>query len=198
MSTTDLPCLSLTGRRRHIDLSLRSNHCLSAAKYNSRFQLMFSQTVAVPLPLGTKVYEIPDVVDTNPFDASGTPSTVVLTDGAAPMSRALMQYIAERLNWTTVPAAVQARFAGCKGVWYAVSDDQSTLPGAVESTCTAWLANGTRVYEARLPGASDPREQSEMWLAFRPSMCKVAINWRRCTSTQVCTVLRTCVDFSVS
>ena len=171
----------LTWRDRHIDLSLRANHKLTAAKYNSRFQLMFSQTVAVPLPRGTKVYELPDVVD------QSTPPSTVLTDGAAPMSSALMQYIAEQLNWTAVPAAVQSRFAGCKGVWYAVSEDDMTQSKSVEN---AWLANAIQVYESRVPGGSEI-EGSALWLAFRPSMCKVAINWRRCTSTQVWILSRT-------
>jgi len=147
--------------RRHIDLSVAGNVSMTAAKYNARFQLAFSRTAAVPLPTNTSVVKVPDALwGQNKF---------LMTDGAAPISADLMQYIATKLDWATTPCAFQGRIGGCKGVWYMV-------PSFEEADFHEMRSNIQHLWGSQPMG--------RLWIAIRQSMTKV------CHSTMPCSSIR--------
>lgn len=152
---------------RHVDLDYSSNRALSVAKYHARFQLAFSETQAVQLPSTARIFVVPDCVA-----ATGG---ALMTDGAAPISRALMNHVTQQLGWAQAPTAFQGRIGGCKGVWYVVPESESDAQPSVQTGSTnsasTWLAGARCVFPTQTRGL----DGSDMWLAYRPSMVKVGV-----------------------
>ncbi|UZJ52203.1 hypothetical protein CBS101457_001523 [Exobasidium rhododendri] len=91
--------------------SWTDNKTSTTAKFVQRIHLGLSTTI--PGPSILQMNKVSDVV---------SPKGRVMTDGAAPVSRAVMIAIAETLGLKQAPSAVQARYGGAKGVWYLASD----------------------------------------------------------------------------
>lgn len=95
-----------TVREWHLPLTDERNLQMTLAKYNARFSLGFSDSVATVA--FDSVDRVADVV------SDGT----VMSDGCAAMPLWAMQQIATAAELPALPSVVQGRIGACKGVWY--------------------------------------------------------------------------------
>ncbi|EPQ25716.1 uncharacterized protein PFL1_06710 [Pseudozyma flocculosa PF-1] len=84
-------------------------------KYLQRMLLAIS--ISTPAVLVDEIVYEDDVLG-DVYEGRG--SRRVMTDGAASASYSVFKAMADRLNYPTLPSAVQARVAGAKGVWFLV------------------------------------------------------------------------------
>lgn len=99
-----------TVREWHIPFKTApENLDMPLAKYNARFSLGFSESIATVT--FDALQEVADIV------APGS-SNVVMTDGCAAMPLWAMQQIATAAQLPVLPSVVQGRIGAAKGVWY--------------------------------------------------------------------------------
>lgn len=93
-----------------VDKNNNKNQILS--KYNSRICLAFSTTICMNRPLQTNEFEIIDDI----CHVKDHTDDQIMTDGCGLISYSFMKTIANTLQLTNLPCAVQGRFGSCKGV----------------------------------------------------------------------------------
>ncbi|KAL0071656.1 hypothetical protein AAF712_001513 [Marasmius tenuissimus] len=70
------------------------------------------------------------------------PAEKVLTDGCGYINRAALAAIAKHLGFSKIPAAVQGRIAGAKGLWMLKPDDEDPVP-------TIWIRHSQNKINCR-------------------------------------------------
>lgn len=96
-------------REWHIPFeSAPENRSMTLAKYNARFSLGFSESIAT-VAFDHPLQQVPDIVSDKGH---------VMTDGCAAMPLWAMQQIATAAQLQVLPSVVQGRIGAAKGVWY--------------------------------------------------------------------------------
>lgn len=115
-------------------------------KYLQRIPLGLSTSIPGPLISCDRALVWKDIV---------SPSAMLMTDGAAPISRQVMIGIAKLLELQSVPTAVQARYDGAKGVWYVASASEE----ASEAKDSTWIAVRESQRKLKRCKVSEPSHQ---------------------------------------
>ncbi|KAK7043741.1 hypothetical protein VNI00_008353 [Paramarasmius palmivorus] len=108
-------------------IDLEFNQRQPVAKFLSRFALGFSTSVPALEFNPENVYWIDDLV-TEDCPPGKPPAEKTLTDGCSLINRAAMCQIAQNLGYSGIPAALQGRFLGAKGVWMLHPDNDDIQP----------------------------------------------------------------------
>ncbi|KAI0042274.1 hypothetical protein FA95DRAFT_1564481 [Auriscalpium vulgare] len=105
--------------------SLDMNRRQPISKYVTRFGLSFSTSVPILEFDPMNIYFIGD--ETAPHDGPGkAPSEKIMTDGCGFINQAALILIAQRLQLSSRPTAVQGRIAGSKGLWVLHPTDRAS------------------------------------------------------------------------
>jgi hypothetical protein len=83
------------------------NRSMTLAKYNARFSLGFSESIAT-VAFDHPLQQVPDIVSDQGH---------IMTDGCAAMPLWAMQQIATAAQLQVLPSVVQGRIGAAKGVW---------------------------------------------------------------------------------
>ncbi|KAL0578252.1 hypothetical protein V5O48_003747 [Marasmius crinis-equi] len=143
---------------------LECNDKQAVAKYFARIALGLSVSVPAIEFQCDRIKYIPDIVaeDCQIASEDKPPAEKVLTDGCGLINQAALATIAEVMGYRTIPAAVQGRIAGAKGLWMLHPNDEDPIP-------TIWIRDSQNKIQCRdldrahrvfdLLAASHPKSQ---------------------------------------
>ncbi|KAK1232490.1 hypothetical protein PQX77_004341 [Marasmius sp. AFHP31] len=124
--------------------SIEGNDNQAVAKFFTRIALGLSVSVPALEFEPDRILYIDDEVapDCSVCSKDKPPAEKVLTDGCGYINRAALAAIAKYLGFSKIPAAVQGRIAGAKGLWMLKPDDEDPIP-------TIWIRHSQNKINCR-------------------------------------------------
>ncbi|KAJ8078467.1 hypothetical protein PM082_012749 [Marasmius tenuissimus] len=123
---------------------VEGNDNQAVAKFFTRIALGLSVSVPALEFEPDRILYIDDEVarDCSVRSVDKPPAEKVLTDGCGYINRAALAAIAKHLGFSKIPAAVQGRIAGAKGLWMLKPDDEDPVP-------TIWIRHSQNKINCR-------------------------------------------------